>query len=130
VPKERWISLPHCDANDGTLMLCWAGYDHLQQAGAIATYYTQVKQELGGSDDPRLLPLLACLWELIGWLKQWHNELDAKFNLRMGDYYHDFVINEARALGKTTEDLEAWTPPKTKKKKATKKASKQKEVTA
>jgi hypothetical protein len=130
VPKERWISLPHCDANDGTLMLCWAGYDHLQQAGAIATYYTQVKQELGGSDDPRLLPLLACLWELIGWLKQWHNQLDAKFNLRMGDYYYDFVINEARELGKTTEDLEAWTPPKTKKKKATKKASKQKEVTA
>jgi hypothetical protein len=121
VPKERWISLPHCDANDGTLMLCWAGYDHLQQAGAIATYYTQVKQELGGSDDPRLLPLLACLRELIGWLKQWHNELDAKFNLRMGDYYHEFVINEARELGKTTEDLEAWTPPKTKKKKATKK---------
>ena len=32
VPKERWISFPHCDGSDGTLVICWAGYDHLQQA--------------------------------------------------------------------------------------------------
>jgi hypothetical protein len=30
VPKERWVSFPHCEGNDGTLMIAWAGYDALQ----------------------------------------------------------------------------------------------------
>ncbi len=59
VPKERWISFPHCEGPDGTLVICWAGYDHLQQAQAISAYYVRVQTEFGGSDDPRLIPLLA-----------------------------------------------------------------------
>jgi hypothetical protein len=29
VPKERWVSFPHCEGEDGTLIIAWAGYDHL-----------------------------------------------------------------------------------------------------
>jgi hypothetical protein len=111
VPKERWISFPHCDGPDGTMMLCGAGYDHLQQARAISSYYVQVQTEFGGSDDPRLIPLLACLIELLPWLKQWHNDLDPEFNMSMGDYFEGFINEEARQLGKTLQEIREWTPP-------------------
>jgi len=112
VPKERWISFPHCEGPDGTLVICWAGYDHLQQAQAISAYYVRVQTEFGGSDDPRLIPLLASLIELLPWLAQWHNEPNANFDgLRMGDYFESFVNEEARNLGKTLAEIKAWVPP-------------------
>ena len=58
VPKERWISFPHCHAEDGSLTLCWAGYDHLQQATAISAWYVDIRDRQGGIEDPRLIPLL------------------------------------------------------------------------
>jgi hypothetical protein len=113
VPKERWISFPHCEGPDGTLVICWAGYDHLQQAQAISAYYVRVQTEFGGSDDPRLIPLLASLIELLPWLKQWHNEPNANFDgLRMGDYFEGFVNEEARNMGKTLQEIRDWVPPK------------------
>jgi N-6 DNA Methylase len=113
VPKERWISFPHCEGPDGTLVICWAGYDHLQQAQATSAYYVRVQTEFGGSDDPRLIPLLASLIELLPWLKQWHNEPNGNFDgLRMGDYFEGFVNEEARNLGKTLAEIKAWVPPK------------------
>ncbi|MFO0087884.1 MAG: BREX-2 system adenine-specific DNA-methyltransferase PglX, partial [Pirellula sp.] len=124
VPKERWVSFPHCEGPDGTLGICWAGYDHLQQAQAISAYYVRVQTEFGGSDDPRLLPLLASLIELLPWLKQWHNEPNANFDgLRMGDYFDGFVNEEARNMGKTLQEIKDWVPPKKVAKKAAPKSS-------
>lgn len=112
VPKERWISFPHCEGPDGTPVIAWAGYDHLQQARAISAYYVRVQTEFGGSNDPRLIPLLACLIELLPWLKQWHNDPDPAFDgMRMGDYFEGFVTEEARQLNKTLPEIKAWTPP-------------------
>ena len=112
VPKERWVRFPHCEGPDGTLAVAWAGYDHLQLATAIGQYFQRVKDELGGRDDPRLVPLLACLLELLPWLKQWHNETDAAFDgLRMGDHFEGIVQEEARQLGKTVPEIKAWQPP-------------------
>ncbi len=119
VPKERWISVPHCEGPDGTLVICWAGYDHLQQAQAISAYYVRVQTEFGGSDDPRLIPLLASLIELLPWLAQWHNEPNANFDgLRMGDYFEGFTNEEARNMGKTLQEIKDWVPPKKVAKKA------------
>lgn len=112
VPKERWISLPHAPGADGTLALLWAGYDHLQQARALAAHYVDIQENQGGRDDPRLPPLLACLAELLPWLRQWHNDLDPQYQQRMGDYFTGFVEAEAKGLGKTLEEIRAWTPPK------------------
>lgn len=111
VPKERWISYPHCEGEDGTLMVAWAGYDHLQQAQAISGHYVNVQERLGGRDDPRLIPLLACLVELVPWLKQWHNDVNPEFGMAMGDYFEGFVNEEARNHGKTLDEIRAWDPP-------------------
>lgn len=112
VPKERWVSFPHCEGLDGSLMIAWAGYDHLQLARAVSAHYMDVQEKLGGRDDPRLIPLLGCLIELLPWIKQWHNDPDAAFDgTRMGDYFEGFINEEARQLGKTIDEIKAWTPP-------------------
>jgi hypothetical protein len=111
VPKERLVSFPHCEGEDGTLMIAWAGYDHLQLARAISAYYVDVQERLGGRDDPRLVPLLAGLIELLPWLKQWHNEVDPEFGVPMGDYFEGFVQEESRNAGLTLEEIKAWQPP-------------------
>jgi hypothetical protein len=111
VPKERWVSFPHCEAEDGTLLVVWAGYDHLQLARAISAHYVDVLERLGGRDDPRLVPLLACIVELLPWLKQWHNDIDPEFNYRMGDYFEGFLQEESRNLGLTLDAIKAWQPP-------------------
>jgi len=112
VPKERWVSFPHCEGEDGTLVVAWAGYDHLQLARAISAYYVDVQEQVGGSADPRLAPLLGCILELVPWLRQWHNDLDPEFNMRMGDFFANFVEQEARTLGLTVADVRDWRPVK------------------
>lgn len=70
-----------------------------------------MQEQLGGRDDPRLLPLLACLIELLPWLKQWHNDIDPEYNLAMGDYFEGFIQEEARQMSKTLEEVRSWQPP-------------------
>jgi hypothetical protein len=111
VAKERWVSFPHCEGEDGTLTVAWAGYDHLQLARSVSAYYVDVQERLGGRDDPRLVPLLACLVELLPWLKQWHNEVDPEFGVPMGDYFEGFLQEESRNLGLTLDEIRAWQPP-------------------
>jgi hypothetical protein len=110
-PKERFISYPHAEREaDPTLVVGWAGWDHLQQAKALAAYFVRMKETEGWTAD-RLTPLLAGLLELVPWLLQWHNEIDPAFGIGMGDYFKGFVEEEARALGLTTDDLRNWQPP-------------------
>ena len=110
VPKERWVSYPGCERGaDGSLVIAWAGWNHLQQATALAGYYVEVKENEGW-DAARLQPLLAGLLELVPWLEQWHNDIDPAYGERMGTYYRGFVTDEARELGFTLEDLRAWKP--------------------
>ena len=92
-------------------MVAWAGLDHLQLARAVSAYHVEIQEKQGGSANPRLVPLLGCVLELVPWLKQWHNDLDPEFNMRMGDYFENFVEQEARALGLTPADIRSWKPP-------------------
>lgn len=110
VPKERWVSYPGCERGaDTTLPITWAGWSHLQQAAALASYYLEMK-ETEGWEPVRLQPLLAGLLELVPWLEQWHNEIDPAYGERMGTYYRGFVNEEARALGFTLDDLRTGKP--------------------
>ncbi|WP_295442662.1 BREX-2 system adenine-specific DNA-methyltransferase PglX [uncultured Thiodictyon sp.] len=110
VSKERWVSYPGAERGaDGSLVIAWAGWNHLQQATALAAYYLDMK-EGEGWEPARLQPLLAGLLELIPWLKQWHNDYDAEHATRMGDYFAGFLADEARTLGLTLDDLRAWKP--------------------
>ena len=123
VPKERWVSYPGCErGTDGSLPIAWAGWDHLQQAMALASYFIDMKEREGWSRE-RLQPLLAGLVELLPWLKQWHNDMNVDFGARMGDYYEAFVNDEARALQFTLDDLRAWKPAATTAKRGRKKAA-------
>jgi hypothetical protein len=110
VPKERFVSYPGCERDgDRTLPVTWAGWNPLQQAMAIATYYLDV-QEREGWDTARLTPLLAGIQEVLPWILQWHNDYDPNSGQRMGDYFQDFLAEEARAQGLTLEALRAWRP--------------------
>jgi hypothetical protein len=123
VPKERWVSYPGCERGaDTSLPIAWAGWNHLQQATALAAYYLEMKENEGW-EPVRLQPLLAGLLELVPWLEQWHNEIDPAYGERMGTYYRGFANEEARALGFTLDDLRAWKPVVTAAKRGRKKAA-------
>jgi len=130
VPKERFFSLPGCEKDgDSTLVIGWAGMNHLQRATAIATWYLD-RKETDGWEAEKLKPMLVALDELIPWLKQWHNDIDPEFGERMGDYYEGFLSEEMRMLDVTKDDLLAWEPPAVPKKKAAKKKTAAKKSTA
>jgi hypothetical protein len=111
VPKERFISFPFCSRDaDPSLLIGWAGWDHLQRAKALAAWYTEVVEQEGWSVE-RLKPLLAGLAELIPWLKQWHNDLDPEFHERMGDFFETFLQGQLQLYGLIRDDLRGWAPP-------------------
>jgi hypothetical protein len=111
VPRERWVSYPHAERDgDASLVVTWAGHDHLEQARAVAAYFVTMKDEKGWPAE-RLLPLLAGLDQLVPWLLQWHNDYDAQMQLRWGEHFRDFVRDEAASLGKTLADVRGWRPP-------------------
>lgn len=110
VPKERFISFPHCARDaDPSLPILWAGHDHLSRARAIAAWYVE-RKETDGWTTERLKPMLAGLLELVPWLRQWHNDIDPDTGLRMGDFFASYVEEQARELGLTVDDLRAWAP--------------------
>jgi hypothetical protein len=112
VPKERFVSYPGAESEaDGSLVVAWAGYDHLEQAQALGSYYVTTKEEEGWPPE-RLLPLLAGLRELVPWLKQWHNDFDAASGTRLGDYYEGFVTDQVREFGYTVDFLAEVVPPR------------------
>ena len=110
VPKERWVSLPHCASDsDPTLVVGWAGWNHLEKAMALIAYYEARKRE--GWDAPRLTPLLAGLDQLLPWIHQWHPEIDAEFGETAGQAFQSLLEHDAHELGLTLDSIRQWTPP-------------------
>jgi hypothetical protein len=107
VPKERWISYPGAErAGDDSPLIAWAGWDHLQQAQALAEYFIDAQTNQGWP-PARLKPLLAGLADLIPWLKQWHNTHDPAYGMGLGDYFASFLEEQCRALGMTVQEVDA-----------------------
>jgi hypothetical protein len=52
--------------------------------------------------------------DLVPWVKQWHNKPDSEHGERMGDYFEEFVRDEASALELTVADIRGWEPPRKK----------------
>lgn len=104
VPKERWISYPGAERTaDPTMVLAWAGWNHLQQAQAVAAHYERLKAD--GASESQQAKLLASLAELIPWLCQWHHEIDPTYGERMDDFFATFVETESQHLQLTPADL-------------------------
>jgi hypothetical protein len=110
VPKERFVSYPFCSKdNDPALLLGWAGWNHLEQAQALAAWLNELTEYEGWSAE-RLIPVLAGLAEVIPWLKQWHNEPTPEFG-RLGDFFETFLDSQLHQHGLTRQDLTEWNPP-------------------
>jgi len=113
VPKECFISYPYCSKDgDPSPLLGWAGWDHLQQAQALATWINELIEEEGWPAE-RLIPALAGLAELLPWLEQWHEEPDPEFG-RLDHFYRNYLMGRLHELGLSLSDLAEWEPPKAK----------------
>jgi hypothetical protein len=117
VPKERWISYPYLQTeSDLSLVVGWAGWDHLQQATALVSYYDARRRE--GWDSKRLTPILAGLDQLLPWIHQWHPEIDPEFGDTAGQSYQTMLEHDAHELGLTLDDIRKWQPPQTTRRRA------------
>ena len=107
VPKERWISYPGAERDgDTSPVIAWAGWDHLDQAKALAEYFLDAK-DAHGWPPAKLKPLLAALADLLPWLKQWHNTFDPNYGMGLGDYFQGFLEEQCRALEMTVQEVDA-----------------------
>lgn len=113
VPKERFILYPFANrAGDDAPLVGWAGWNHLQQAQALAALYVE-RTQTDGWQGAQVIPLLAGVAELVPWLKQWHNQVDPEYGQRLGDFYATWLEEELRTQGLTRADLANWHPPET-----------------
>ena len=111
VPKERFVLYPGFQRDsDGTPVLGWAGWSHLEQAKALAAYYQRMRTEEGWAPE-RLKPILAGLLDLRGWLKQWHDDLDPETGLKLGTFFSEFAEAQCQELGFSPQEVLAWQPP-------------------
>lgn len=109
VPKERFILYPDAGrSTDPTLLLGWAGWDHLQQFLVLATIMDERIAE--GTDDAQLVPLVGGMAEVLPWVKQWHADLDPTFGMSMADFCSAQLEDRMTQLNVSTTDLKAWRP--------------------
>lgn len=104
VPKERFVSYGTVNAQSPELY-GWAGWDHLEQALALASYI----QQAGLSDD-ELVPYLAGLLELQPWLEQWYGEYDPEFGASPAAEILAFRQQKQGELGLADDALRVWRP--------------------
>lgn len=109
VPKERFILYPDAGrSTDPTLLLGWAGWDHVQQFLVLATIMDERIAE--GADDTQLIPLIAGMAEVLPWVKQWHTDIDPTFGMSMADFCSAQLEERMTQLNVSTTDLKAWRP--------------------
>jgi len=110
VPRERFISYPQAGRdNDPSLLIGWAGWDHSEQAQALAELIVQ-RDEQAGWPVEKLVPLLAGLREIMPWVKQWHGEIDPETGESPATEYDSFLAERLSTHGLTEGDLAAWRP--------------------
>lgn len=110
VPKERFISYPQAGRdNDPSLLLGWAGWDHREQAQALAMLIVH-RDERAGWSAAKLTPLLAGLREIMPWVRQWHGELDPEIGDSPAAIYDGFLTERLNTHGLTEDDLASWRP--------------------
>lgn len=107
VAKERFIGYPGAERDgDTSPVYGWAGWDHLQQATALANLVAE-----RGLTGERVIPLLAGVAELEPWLHQWHNEYDAENGDVPAEYFSGWLRDRLAEHELTRQDLATWRPP-------------------
>lgn len=110
VPKERFISYPGAERGaDTSLVLGWAGWDHAEQALALAALALgRAQTDAWGAEQ--LTPLWAGVAELEPWVRQWHSDIDARMGTSPAQAVTATLDRELARLGLTRDDLAAWRP--------------------
>ncbi|MEU9867389.1 BREX-2 system adenine-specific DNA-methyltransferase PglX [Actinomadura sp. NPDC048021] len=104
VPKERFISYPTALGAQPQLF-GWGGWDHREQAQALATYFT------GHSlTREEIVPFLAGLLELQPWLNQWHDELHPLYGGSPAAFFDGYRKQIQGEHGLTDEEVRTWRP--------------------
>lgn len=112
VPKERFISYPGAAPDaDSTLLLGWAGWDHLDQAQALVNLVNDRSGDAGWEAE-RLAPLLAGLLELLPWLHQWHGQYDDEWGAEPAKDMQGFLDSRRTAFELSEDALRTWKPEK------------------
>jgi hypothetical protein len=111
VPKERFILYPDAARDgDGTQLLGWAGWDHAEQALALATIINEREDE--GWPDERLVPLIAGLAELQPWVDQWHRNVHPDYGVSLAAFCAEELATRAAQVSMTEDQLRRWRPEK------------------
>lgn len=108
------MALQHCYYRGwpAFLLIGWVGWDHREQAQALAILIVEREQTEGWTAD-RLTPLLAGLREVLPWVRQWHGEFDPNIGDSPAAVYDGFLAETANRLHLTDDDLTAWRPLRT-----------------
>ena len=94
---------------DSSVVLGWAGWDHLEQARALATLLVDRSRDEDWEGD-QLLPLVAGLVELEPWLHQWFDGPDPLFGGSPAAFITGFIDTQLTDLRRTRDDCKAWRP--------------------
>lgn len=114
VPKERFISYPGASTDsDTSLLLGWAGWNHRDQADALVGLIRN-RVESGGweKEDPRFVPLLAGLREVMPWVHQWYGGHDEEWDGNPAEEFQAALDNGRTERGLSESDLTNWRPEK------------------
>ena len=95
---------------DPTLVIGWAGWDHLQQAKALAAYYVRMKEQEGWAPE-RLQPLLGGPARTGPVAEAVAQRSRSRLRHRHGRLLRRLRRRGSRALGFTLDDVRAWQPP-------------------
>ncbi|MFE9000890.1 BREX-2 system adenine-specific DNA-methyltransferase PglX [Streptomyces sp. NPDC007875] len=106
VPKERFISYATGAISGTPKLFGWTGWDHREQAQALATYFTNHD----GLSSEEMTPLLAGLLELQPWLDQWHNDFDPLYGSSPAAFFAGYRATQQGEHDLTDDDLRAWRP--------------------
>lgn len=109
VPKERFISFPGSKLGDDvTELYGWAGWDHGERGQATARLANDLSR--AGAPEEQVIPLIGALIEIEPWLKQWHDELDARTGVSPAAAVAGVTTTLLGRLGLGRDAVAAWRP--------------------
>ncbi|WCD92319.1 BREX-2 system adenine-specific DNA-methyltransferase PglX [Microbacterium sp. nov. GSS16] len=113
VPKERFISYPGSRLREDTTELYgWTGWDHAERGQAVARLANELSR--AAASDEQIIPLVGVLLELEPWLKQWHDEIDARSGVSPATAIAGATTTLLARLGVGRDQVAAWRPPASK----------------
>ncbi|MGV4981640.1 BREX-2 system adenine-specific DNA-methyltransferase PglX [Streptomyces sp. NRAIS4] len=114
VPKERFVSYPGASPDgDPSLLLGWAGWNHRDQAEALVNLVND-RENVDGwpREDPRFVPLLAGLLEVMPWVRQWYDEYDEEWGDNPAREFQTALNRGCTNRHLSESDLRDWRPEK------------------